>query len=198
MVTGVSTEEYIQEAYRYTEARVNGDNGAGGIRSGEDSVDLSQESVSLAQSILPDVETEPGLIRLADIEQQIAVDKKHVGEKLEALLEKLGIDRNVSFTLGSTSTGSITVEGDFEGKEALEAAINNDEALRNTYTRMSANSSLLDAARRAEEFRQAYAENPGAAVVRYSYLFNDDTEYHVTVNYSGGEIDIAVNMTRNA
>ncbi len=161
----------------------------------KDSANLSSLMTSMSAAMTPDVKnTTPGTVRLEDIGEQIKIDKKAIDEEIESVMKSLGIDEDVSYSITTTSNGSLQVNGDFEGKEKFEEALNENEGFANRFRRLSALSSLQEAAKRSLEFQKEYEINPKAAVAKYAALFNDSTEYHFSYTYNNGQSATMVNV----
>jgi len=160
----------------------------------EDRVELGLLS-SASSLMTPDVpNNNPGAIRIGDIQTQMNIDKQRVDDELDVFMTSLGIEKDVSFSLTTTRTGRIAVSGDFEGKERLETALNNDKEFNNNFKRLSANSSLMEAVKRSEEFQKAYEIDPKAAVAQFASLLSDSTEYHFSYLYENGQSETNVNV----
>ncbi len=151
-----------------------------------DSVALSRKGQAASKLGLHDSILKGSTVTLENIAGRISSGNAYVRQRLDSFMASLGIDRNVSYSLTVTGTGRIAVSGDFAGKERIEAAVNGDEEFRNTFVRLSADSSLYEAARKALEFQKAYAADQKSAVARYASLFDDNAEYRFTFTYDTG------------
>lgn len=133
-----------------------------------------------------------GSISLGSFNEQLQEDTRFVEEKLQALYRKLGIDPETEMTLSVGYDGNILVNGQGGKAQELADAVNADEEMANTVRRMSGTAALLEAARKHQEFAEAYAENPQQAVERFGYLLEDGHDYHVSFAFSEGQLDTSV------
>jgi len=136
-----------------------------------DSVEISPAGRSLlSTSLIPE----------GNIQDQIIADRAWMNDKLKELLgEDAG---NYTFEIGYD--GHVNVSGEDKARAAeLEKAFENDFELHNHLARISANSSLLRAAREHEKFAKAYEQDPEAAVAQFSYLFDGSNRAEVRFEY---------------
>lgn len=156
-----------------------------------DRVEISTEAKSsLISSLFPNAGEGP--ISLSDIEEALSDATSSVEKRLRSLYGELGIPYSSRMEMSVGYDGKILVSGDGPEADRLAETINADDELANTIRGMSANASLLEAAKKGMEFSAAYAEDPRAAVERYGYLLEDDYGYDVTFSVLDGRIDIEI------
>ena len=147
----------------------------------KDTVEISSEGMKLLDMniMTPDVST-------GSINDQMEFDKNWVEDYLE---KKLGVKsgENYSFKIGRD--GHVNVSGG-EKAERIEQAFENNTELRNRLARLSANSSLVRAAREHMEFAEAYERDPKQAVAMYSYLFNGSKSPDTVFEYGSNGLDV--------
>lgn len=112
--------------------------------------------------------------------------------KLQKLYEQLGISANSQMEFSVDYDGAILVNGQSPDADALAEAINDNDELANSIRGMSAMASVLAAVKKHQEFSEAYAKDPIAAVDRFGYLLEDGHDYHVTFSMLNGHIDTNV------
>jgi len=113
-------------------------------------------------------------------------------DKIQTIYHDLGISADSQMNISVGYDGHILVNGENPKAEALAEAINADDALANTIRGMSAMASLLEAIKKAQEFRTAYEKDPTAAIERYGYLLEDGHDYHVSFSMNNGHINTKV------
>ena len=96
-----------------------------------------------------------------------------VQSKLRKLFQEQGIDSSQEIKLQVASDGSVIVANDHPQKAEIEQLFKDDPSLRNEYVKFTAMSEMAAAAREAIAFQAAYANDPTAAVAKYSYLFDN-------------------------
>ncbi|MFC1490265.1 hypothetical protein ACFL6K_03555 [Candidatus Latescibacterota bacterium] len=128
-------------------------------------------------------------ISIEDIEAQVSRDKEYVQDRLNYTLKEHEIGENTKFSLSSSSLGRIMVSGEFEKKDMLEEALNSDHEFSNTFRRLSANSSLVEACKKAVEFQKAYEEDPMRAVAEFAYLLNDNSRERFRLEFYNGLVE---------
>ena len=131
-------------------------------------------------------------LTIDSIAQCLKNDTEYVEQQLRSIYSKLGLSSDTEMKMSVGRDGSIIVNGENSKADEIEDAINNDPELANTIRRMSANTSLLEAARRHQEFTNAYENDPDAALEEFAFLFEDGHEYHVSFTLSNGNISSEV------
>lgn len=159
-----------------------------------DSFEISEESRLLAEfnKTFLNGAGEDGVITMDEIKSAANHYKSESQKRLNGIMDQLGIGPGVSFSLSHNMQGKIAVNGDFEGKDKLEEALNNDETFRNNFGAFSGAARLLAAAEAHEEFRKAYEADPIAAVEKYRQHLNGNVTYSVSMSYNAGIYDSAV------
>lgn len=158
-------------------------------------IKLSDDTVSISSkekiNTLLGNELLKNIITIDDIKASIESDRKYLNSRLEFYREKYSISSDNRVELTANTSGGIVVKGkgDLSG---LQNALNNDEDFRNTFMRMSANTSLEKAAERHIEFTKAYEKDPEAAVKMYSYLFDGSRNDKVSLVSENGDSAIKV------
>lgn len=108
-----------------------------------------------------------------DLNKSIKRDFSGFSTMLNTALSEAGISKDPSFEVKMSSSGRLYIDSDHPDKEAIEKILNDTRNIRDTFSRMSANSSLVAALKRGAAFNDAYNIDPESAVQRYSYLFNE-------------------------
>jgi hypothetical protein len=158
---------------------------------GTDTVNISSEA-NHKLSVSPFSSTGSTTISFADIEKSLADTTSYVEDRLRSLYSKLGISSSSKMDISVGYDGSILVKGESPAAESLAQKINADDELSNSIRKMSADASLLEAAKEHEEFAAAYAKNPQAALERYGYLFDDDRSHHVSFSMQDGKLSTTI------
>jgi hypothetical protein len=96
-----------------------------------------------------------------------------VQSKLRTLFQENGIDSSQEIKLQVGSDGNVIVANDHPQKAEIEQLFKDDPSLRDEYVKFTAMSELAASAREAIAFQAAYANDPTAAVAKYSYLFDN-------------------------
>lgn len=188
MITSVRAAGFLAAAGKVQTAGAGQEHGAGKeIAGAGDRVTLSGAGRTV--SALIGTTPNGGTISLASIEAQLREDTRLVEEKLQGLYRELGMDSDAKTNLSVDYDGKILVSGGGDKGQALAEAVNADEELTTTFKRMSAATSLLEAAKKHQEFANAYATNPQQAVERYGSLLEGGHEYHVNFAYSNGRLE---------
>ncbi|MCB2180821.1 MAG: hypothetical protein KQH63_02210 [Desulfobulbaceae bacterium] len=136
--------------------------------------------------------TVSGTVSVESFREQLELDTGYVEGKLQELYRKFDIGPETEMKLSVGYDGTILVSGEGDKAQKLADAINTDDEMANTIRRMSANASLLEAARKHQEFSEAYEKNPQQAVERFGYLLEDGHDYYVNFTYSNGKLDTEV------
>lgn len=88
-----------------------------------------------------------GKLRRQDFAARIASDRAGIQESLQAKLDALAPEageKSGTLTLSQDTKGQIQVAGDWPGQEALTQKLNADPGFKLMFTRLSANSGVLD------------------------------------------------------
>ncbi len=161
------------------------------IKTATDTVNISNVAKSLFQnSILPPDQRNSE--SLSDIDVALSETTAALEEQLQTLYSKYGISSDSSMTISVASDGSILVNGNSPESETLADAINADDGISNSIRELSAKAALLEAAKKHQEFTEAYKKDPKSAIEEYGYLFDDNKTYHTTFSMQNGHIDINV------
>ncbi len=137
-----AAEEAAKDAAKETAEELTSGTEESGSTS-EDRVTFSSD-LTLAQT-REAMGLEPtGKLKLKDLES-VAQDRENVvTSTLEQTMQSLGIEFAGKIVLSMNSDDEIEVSGDFSGKDALEDALNEDEAFVTAFKQLSANQSILD------------------------------------------------------
>ena len=115
-----------------------------------------------------------------------------VSGRLRDLFNKNGIDTSSDINLQVDELGQIRVQGNHPDKNFIETLLAGEPDLSNDFRKLSSLESLMKAAREAEKFQKAYAENPQKAIQDYSHLFNKNQEERVTVRINQTAFDVTI------
>lgn len=126
-----------------------------------------------------------GNITIASLSAAVHADLASVKERVTAILSEAGIAASPAYDLKPDGRGGISVGGGRADVAQIEALLNADATLQQTFTRMSANASLLQAAQDGAAFQDAYRENPMEAVNRFRYLFEDNSARTASLRMNG-------------
>ncbi|MFH1673799.1 MAG: hypothetical protein ABIF87_10315 [Pseudomonadota bacterium] len=161
---------------------------AGGVSAETDTVTISK--AGMRSMLLSKFQPFPNT--LDAMAEELSRDTAFVENEIQSLYRKIGLSPNTEMKFSVGYDGHILVDGNNAEAEALAKAINEDDELANSIRKIGANASLLDAAKKYQEFAAAYKKDPVAAVDRYGYLLEDGHEYHVTFSVRNGHIDTTV------
>lgn len=112
-----------------------------------------------------------GAIHLEDIERQFQENTKALHGELQALLRDNGLDAAASFELTTNEQGRLQVGGNHPDKDEIQSLLDKDDTLSRRIQETSGMAAFLRVAEKHGEFAHAYADNPQAAVAKYSHLF---------------------------
>ncbi len=120
--------------------------------------------------------------------EELADKSDEVRDRITALFLEKGIPTDPPVDLTVDEAGAIRVNGNHPHKEEIEAALAKDESLSNDFRLVSSQTSIQKAIADHIAFSEAYEEDPEAALIRFSYLFDHrpDEPFIMTV---GGEAD---------
>lgn len=85
-----------------------------------------------------------GKLRRQDFEAQIKADRERVRQALQTTLATMGVAASDALTLSQDAKGQIQVGGEWSGKEELAKKLNADPEFSKIFTRLAANSGVLD------------------------------------------------------
>ena len=85
-----------------------------------------------------------GKLTFSDIESAAQAQETAVNETLAAAMEELGIPADQQISLSLDDEGAIAIEETFDGKDDLEAYLNQDEDFLQAFSGLSTNSEVLD------------------------------------------------------
>lgn len=127
-----------------------------------------------------------GSISIDDLYEHGMDSLNKFNDKLNQLMNEHGIDTDISVDLKSAyGTGDVIVTSDHPDKEKIERLFKDDPELRNEFTRIKSALQIVQSAKDAIPFQEAYRQNPVQAVSQYSYLFN--THLEGTMKISNGD-----------
>ena len=158
----------------------------------DDRVSISPEAAKLwMQTSFMDGAGEDGVITMEEIKAFRDKQIKQVETILQDTLKDLGINSSDPLEIDIDPFNNIIITGgkDTENK-ALAAALQDNSEFINAYNGAGGASTLLSAAAAGESFRNAYSDNPTAAVARYGWLF--DKEWDFNISYENGKVDYCV------
>ena len=137
-----------------------------------------------------------GVITGDEMRMELADAKAAYRDRLMHALSAHGIDPSQPFRLTSDTQGQVRVVGDPPDKERIEAIFAEDQALTQAFHRASATARLIASAEEAIAFQQAYAQDPQAAVARYSYLFNTSLSTTMSHRWGADGLELAFESER--
>lgn len=154
---------------------------------GGDRVSLSPQGLRAA--FMTDLGLEPSTdaITLSDIQRAVERDQASVREMLGTITEELGLTRS-SFELSTGLDGGIVVSGNLPERGALQEVLNVNRQFQQIFSRLSANTCLLKAAKDGLEFQQAYAVDPKKAVEDFMSLLDGSQDYSYRFSYAEGRM----------
>lgn len=126
----------------------------------------------IGANIILGFDVEGDSIRIEDLEKSVMQDFSSFTAMFDIALEKSGISKDPAFEVKSNVAGELYIDSEHPDKDEIEKILNEVPNIRDTYMRMSSNSSLLAAGKRAVEFDKAYEVDPESAMQKYSYLFD--------------------------
>ncbi len=196
----VSSVSSIVTALRsYLTSTISGDSKSETSQSGTasdtsqtDTLELSAEAKALAEEDASSVASE--FFSALDATDGISMDEliSLLKEKTASLLDYLddsfdiyNIDNSSSTLLGTDYQGLINVLNQSDpDKSSIEALFSQNSELSSLFQEVSALGSTVSAAKLALQFREAYEENPQAALEKYAYLFDESYNPEFNLNYS--------------
>lgn len=157
-----------------------------------DSLELSAEAKALAEGNASSVASE--FFSTLDATDGISMDEliSLLQEKTSSLLDYMddsfdiyGIDNSSATLLGTDYQGLVNVLNQSDpDKSSIEALFAQDSDLSGLFQEVSALASSVSAAKLALQFREAYEENPQAALEKYAYLFDESYNPEFNLSYS--------------
>jgi hypothetical protein len=175
-------------------ARVGGcERADSGVRGGGDTVSISRTAVTLAHSGLLDdlFGFEPavsGRYTLREIELHARRFLSKFNSDFRSLLRENGVRLDTPIELGHAPDGSVMVKNDHPHRKAIEAIFSEHPELRNEYTKITSMLTLVEHARKAGAFHQAYREDSRAAAARYASLFTSSASVGIRISEHGTDI----------
>lgn len=144
----------------------------------------------IMKSMLRDMGVDPETsgIKLNSFADANAMARGVTQQRLAQKMQALGIPESTKVNLMVGYDGKILVTNQFEGSKSLEASLNNDRSFANTFRAWSATSSILQAAREAEEFQEAYARDPDAAMAEFMHIFDQNRRNEFSATFENGEL----------
>ena len=135
-------------------------------------------------------------LQVADMRRDY--DQKLAGleSRLQVVFAKAGIETAPPFQLQTDSEGRVRVAGDHPQKAQIEQLFVDSPSLRDDFVEVNAKADFLRAADEAMAFQRAYAEDPEAAVKRFSYLFDSDRKPTFQLTVSGDKYDVGFRESR--
>ncbi len=85
-----------------------------------------------------------GKLKLKDLEAVAEGKKDFVSSTLSQTMQSLGIDPDKEISLSMAADGTISVSGDFTGKELLEQTLNENQEFTRAFKQLTLNQSVLD------------------------------------------------------
>ena len=86
-----------------------------------------------------------GKLQLSDFTSAINQDQETVNATVESVMADLGLPSDLKINLSIDDNGKIVTDSDFTGKDALETALNDDDAFVQSFGRLSTNNKILTA-----------------------------------------------------
>ncbi len=110
----------------------------------------------------------------ADLRAAVTEDLAAFKNMLSKTLSEAGIDRDPGFEVQQGVDGRLTIDSDRPDKVEIEQVLNENNSLRDKFTRISAYSSLLADFERGAAFNKAYDLDPESALRQFGYLFDSE------------------------
>ncbi len=120
------------------------------------------------------VESVNNEVQLTDIQESMEQDLQSIQYMLDLALNEAGINKNPSFNINSSESGILYIDSEHPDKESIEKILNENPNIRETYKRVSMNSSLIASCKRQKVFNTAYEIDPISAVRKFDYLFENN------------------------
>lgn len=164
-----------------------------GAKGGGDTASISHTAAALTHSGLLDdlFGFEPavsGRYTLREIELHARRFLSKFNSDFRSLLREKGVGLDTPIELGHASDGSVMVTNDHSHRNAIEAIFAERPELRNEYTKITSMLTLVEHARKAGAFHQAYREDPRAAAARYASLFTSSASVGIRISEHGTDI----------
>lgn len=166
-------------AYQTTKTTVNikgsylditgGASAATGVQDGVDLSDQVQEmldrikNLDVFKIIYPNSDPRQKTKSLDEVKSDFMADFNDFSGTFGKMSALMGLDSSQSFTMGLNGVGGMTVEGGV-GADKLQSAFNNNSTLVARFAVMAARGSLADAGESVPGFKEAYAQDPVAAI----------------------------------
>lgn len=112
-------------------------------------------------------------ITLDDLRADAEDAKAEFRANFRKALSEAGIDESQPIVLRSDSQGAVRVANDSPDKAAIEKVLRDNPQLASQFQLADTRASMVTACEDAMAFQAAYAKNPQAAVVQYSYLWSN-------------------------
>lgn len=136
-------------------------------------------------------------IEVADMRRDYEQKLAGLESRLQVVFAKAGIETSPPFQLQTDSEGRVRVAGDHPQKAQIEQLFVDSPSLRDDFVEVNAKADFLRAADEAMAFQRAYAEDPEAAVKRFSYLFDSDRKPTFQLTVSGDKYDVGFQESRS-
>lgn len=135
-------------------------------------------------------------LQVADMRRDYEQKLAGLESRLEVAFAKAGIERSPPFQLQTDAEGKVRVAGDHPQKAQIERLFVDSPGLRDDLVEVNAKADFLRAADEAMAFQRAYAEDPEAAVKRFSYLFDSQRKATFQLSVSGDKYDVGFQESR--
>lgn len=166
-----------------------------------DKAEISKEATYLSKTLGPtamkgamglDADGD-GQVTVVEIAAKLKEDIAAFHERVGEIFQENGISTDAEIDLSLDGSGKIVVDGNNAQKTEIENLLNGDSELRDMFSMIDANGSLLNSAQEAASFQSAYAANPQEAVNRYQYLFGEERAQKFMLGLSGANAVALVN-----
>ncbi len=108
----------------------------------QDTLKLSTEALEAQARASLGIERDKKLVTRSDYESVAKQDKTYVANYMEDLVTKLDISAGTGIKLSLGAGGKIEVAGDFEARESLSKALNEDADFKAAFKRLGINSQV--------------------------------------------------------
>ena len=112
------------------------------------------------------------MIQVGDVEARFQEVFAEYQTDLRDRLVESGVSLDTPFALLPNASGGVVVAGNHPDRDAIEALFTEDSEFRNRFAQVSSMATFIHSAQENAAFREAYAQDPQAAVERYHHLLS--------------------------
>ncbi|BCS90055.1 hypothetical protein [Pseudodesulfovibrio sediminis] len=137
-----------------------------------DTVTISSEAMAVSKTAANlsarGLDSLPALLTAQELDEL----SEDVQSRITALFLENDISTDPPVELTVDEQGALRVKGEHPNKDKIEQLLANEKELSNDFRQVAATTEIHEAGARHIEFMKAYEQDPEAALIRFSYLFD--------------------------